>query len=157
MLTNALSQTGAEDGQLQIIIETIEPDQYESIANTSDKVLVVQGAAGSGKSEIGFHRIAYLLSPFNDVPERERPTPGSTLFVGPSQAFPGVCVGHPPPARSSAAGTADEVQSVDHRPDVPASSARREDLEKPACARGESAVQRAGRALQGLNAHGRRH
>ena len=86
-LTDALSQTGAKDGQLQIIIETIEPDQYESIANTSDKVLVVQGAAGSGKSEIGFHRIAYLLSPFNDVPERERPTPGSTLFVGPSQAF----------------------------------------------------------------------
>ena len=86
-LTAALSQTGSEDGQLQIIIETIEPDQYESISNTSDKVLVVQGAAGSGKSEIGFHRIAYLLSPFNDVPERERPTPGSTLFVGPSQAF----------------------------------------------------------------------
>ena len=87
VLTNALSQTGTEDGQLQVIVETIEPDQYESISNTSDKVLVVQGAAGSGKSEIGFHRIAYLLSPFNDVPERERPTPGSTLFVGPSQAF----------------------------------------------------------------------
>ncbi len=86
-LTDALSQTGPEDGHLQIIIETIEPDQYKSIANTSDKVLVIQGAAGSGKSEIGFHRIAYLLSPFNDVPERERPTPESTLFVGPSQAF----------------------------------------------------------------------
>ena len=86
-LTDALSQTGAEDRQLQIIIETIEPEQYESISNTSDKVLVVQGAAGSGKSEIGFHRIAYLLSPFNDVPERERPTPRSTLFMGPSQAF----------------------------------------------------------------------
>ena len=86
-LTSALSQTGAEDGQLQIIVETIEPDQYESISNTSDKVLVVQGAAGSGKSEIGFHRIAYLLSPFNDVSERDRPTPGTTLFVGPSQAF----------------------------------------------------------------------
>ncbi|MCY4355638.1 MAG: UvrD-helicase domain-containing protein [Truepera sp.] len=86
-LTEALSQTGAEDGHLQIIVETIEPDQYESISNTSDKVLVIQGAAGSGKSEIGFHRIAYLLSPFNDLPERDRPTPGTTLFIGPSQAF----------------------------------------------------------------------
>ena len=86
-LTEALSQTGSDDGQLQIIIETIEPEQYESISNTSNKVLVVQGAAGSGKSEIGFHRIAYLLSPFNDVPERERPTPDTTLFIGPSQAF----------------------------------------------------------------------
>ena len=86
-LTEALSQTGAEDGHLQIIVETIEPEQYESISNTSDKVLVIQGAAGSGKSEIGFHRIAYLLSPFNDLPERDRPTPGTTLFIGPSQAF----------------------------------------------------------------------
>ena len=86
-LTEALSRTGAEDGHLQIIIETIEPEQYESISNTSDKVLVIQGAAGSGKSEIGFHRIAYLLSPFNDLPERDRPTPGTTLFIGPSQAF----------------------------------------------------------------------
>ena len=86
-LTEALSQTGAEDGHLQIIVETIEPEQYESISNTSDKVLVIQGAAGSGKSEIGFHRIAYLLSPFNDLPERNRPTPGTTLFIGPSQAF----------------------------------------------------------------------
>ena len=86
-LTNALSQTGADGGQMQTIVETIEPDQYESISNTSDKVLVVQGAAGSGKSEIGFHRIAYLLSPFNDVPVTERPTPETTLFVGPSQPF----------------------------------------------------------------------
>ena len=86
-LTEALSQTGAEDGHLQIIVETIEPEQYETISNTSDKVLVIQGAAGSGKSEIGFHRIAYLLSPFNDLPERDRPTPSTTLFIGPSQAF----------------------------------------------------------------------
>ena len=85
-LTAALSASGT-GGQLQVIVETIEPDQYESIANVSDRALVVQGAAGSGKSEIGMHRIAYLLSPFNDVPERERPTPNTTLFVGPSASF----------------------------------------------------------------------
>ena len=87
LLAEALSGTGGDDGHLQVIIETIEPDQYENIANVSDKVLIVQGAAGSGKSEIGLHRIAYLLSPFNDIAERERPTPDTTLFVGPSQAF----------------------------------------------------------------------
>ena len=86
-LTAALSGSGVTDGQLQVIVETIEPDQYESIANVDDQVLVVQGAAGSGKSEIGLHRIAYLLSPFNDIPVRERPTPGTTLFVGPSASF----------------------------------------------------------------------
>ena len=87
MLTEALSGTGDADGHLQIIVETIEPEQYQSIANVSDKVLIVQGAAGSGKSEIGLHRIAYLLSPFNGIPEAERPTPSTTLFIGPSQAF----------------------------------------------------------------------
>ena len=87
LLAEALSGTGSDDGHLQVITETIEPEQYENIANVSDKVLIVQGAAGSGKSEIGLHRIAYLLSPFNDIAERERPTPDTTLFVGPSQAF----------------------------------------------------------------------
>jgi DNA helicase-2/ATP-dependent DNA helicase PcrA len=87
MLTEALSEPGDESGHLQIIVETIEPEQYQNIANVSDKVLIVQGAAGSGKSEIGLHRIAYLLSPFNGIPEAERPTPSTTLFVGPSQAF----------------------------------------------------------------------
>lgn len=86
-LTSALSATGSEDGHLQVIVETIEPDQYESIANVSDQVLVIQGSAGSGKSEIGMHRIAYLLSPFSHLPERERPTPRTTLFVGPSASF----------------------------------------------------------------------
>ena len=86
-LSSALSTTGSDDGHLQVIVETIEPDQYESIANVSDQVLVIQGAAGSGKSEIGMHRIAYLLSPFSHLPERERPTPRTTLFVGPSASF----------------------------------------------------------------------
>ena len=86
-LDATLSVTGPEDGQLQVIIETIQPDQYESIANLSDQVLVVQGAAGSGKSEIGLHRIAYLLSPFNAAQNRERPTPDTILFLGPSRSF----------------------------------------------------------------------
>ncbi len=87
VLKEAVSGVGGDDGHLQVIVETIEPDQYENIANVSDRVLIIQGAAGSGKSEIGLHRIAYLLSPFNEIPGDERPTPSSTLFVGPSQAF----------------------------------------------------------------------
>ena len=86
-LASQLSGTGPGDGQLTVIIETIEPEQYESIANVDDTVVIVQGSAGSGKSEIGLHRIAYLLSPFSDIAERERPTPDTTLLVGPSQAF----------------------------------------------------------------------
>ena len=86
-LAEVLRSTGGEEAQLQVIIETIEPHQYEAIANQEDPALIVQGAPGSGKSEIGLHRIAYLLSPFNDIDARKRPTPETTLFVGPSKAF----------------------------------------------------------------------
>lgn len=86
-LVAALSGAGASDGHLDVIIQTIEPDQYKNIANVSDQALVVQGAAGSGKSEIGLHRIAYLLSPFNELPENIRPTADTTLFIGPSRSF----------------------------------------------------------------------
>ncbi len=85
-LAEILSESGGE-GALSVIVETIEPHQYEAIANTQDRTLIVQGAAGSGKSEIGLHRIAYLLSPFNDLSARERPTPDTTLFIGPSKSF----------------------------------------------------------------------
>ena len=50
-------------------------------------MLIVQGSAGSGKSEIGLHRIAYLLSPFSELGDREKPTPDSILFIGPSRSF----------------------------------------------------------------------
>ncbi len=83
MLTEALS--GTSDRHLSVIVETIEPHQYAAIANTGDIVLVVQGSAGSGKSEIGLHRIAYLLSPFNDL--SEKPIPDTTLFIAPSRSF----------------------------------------------------------------------
>ncbi len=86
-LADALSSAGRKDGHLQVIVETIEPEQYESIANQDDRTLIIQGSAGSGKSEIGLHRIAYLLSPFSNIETRDRPTPGTTLFIGPSQSF----------------------------------------------------------------------
>ena len=84
-LTEAVSHVG--DGQLDVIIETIAPQQYAAIANRQDRVIIVQGAAGSGKSEIGLHRIAHLLSPYNGMREVERPTPEATLFIGPSKSF----------------------------------------------------------------------
>lgn len=47
--------------QLKNIIRTIQKEQNAIIRNTKDKVLVIQGAAGSGKTSIALHRIAYLL------------------------------------------------------------------------------------------------
>lgn len=49
------------DVQLKNIIRTIQKEQNAIIRNTSDRIMVIQGAAGSGKTSIALHRIAYLL------------------------------------------------------------------------------------------------
>ena len=47
--------------QLKNIIRTIQKEQNAIIRNTEDKIMVIQGAAGSGKTSVALHRIAYLL------------------------------------------------------------------------------------------------
>ena len=49
------------EDKLKNIIRTIQKEQNAIIRNTSDRILVIQGAAGSGKTSIALHRIAYLL------------------------------------------------------------------------------------------------
>lgn len=49
------------DVKLKNIVRTIQKEQNAIIRNTKDKILVIQGAAGSGKTSIALHRIAYLL------------------------------------------------------------------------------------------------
>lgn len=49
------------DVQLKNIVRTIQKEQNEIIRNTKDKILVIQGVAGSGKTSVALHRIAYLL------------------------------------------------------------------------------------------------
>ena len=49
------------DVQLKNIVRTIQKEQNAIIRNTKDKILVIQGVAGSGKTSIALHRIAYLL------------------------------------------------------------------------------------------------
>ncbi|MDO5568625.1 MAG: AAA family ATPase [bacterium] len=43
------------------IVSTIQREQNEIIRNDKDKYLIVQGVAGSGKTSVALHRIAYLL------------------------------------------------------------------------------------------------
>ena len=49
------------DVQLKNIIRTIQKEQNAIIRNTKDRILVIQGVAGSGKTSVALHRIAYLL------------------------------------------------------------------------------------------------
>ena len=52
-----------EAGQTKLknIVQTIQREQNTIIRNTTDRIMVIQGAAGSGKTSIALHRIAYLL------------------------------------------------------------------------------------------------
>ena len=43
------------------IVNTIQMEQNKVIRNTDDKNLIVQGIAGSGKTSVALHRIAFLL------------------------------------------------------------------------------------------------
>lgn len=51
----------SSDVQLKNIVRTIQKEQNAIIRNQRDKILVIQGAAGSGKTSVALHRAAYLL------------------------------------------------------------------------------------------------
>lgn len=70
------------DIQLKNIVRTIQKEQNAIIRNTKDKILVIQGAAGSGKTSIALHRIAYLL--YHD---RERLKSSDILILSPNGVF----------------------------------------------------------------------
>ncbi len=47
--------------KMKDIVTTIQREQNEIIRNNSDNHLIVQGVAGSGKTSVALHRIAFLL------------------------------------------------------------------------------------------------
>jgi DNA helicase-2/ATP-dependent DNA helicase PcrA len=51
---------GREDRHLPDIPALIDPRQFELISKPSSGLVVIQGGAGSGKTTIGLHRMAYL-------------------------------------------------------------------------------------------------
>ena len=78
---------GAELGskgevQLKNIVRTIQKEQNAIIRNTNDKIMVIQGAAGSGKTSVALHRIAYLL--YHD---RENLKSSNVLVLSPNGVF----------------------------------------------------------------------
>jgi DNA helicase-2/ATP-dependent DNA helicase PcrA len=80
ILKEELSKNG--DVKLKNIIHTIQKEQNAIIRNTKDRVLVIQGAAGSGKTSIALHRIAYLL--YHD---RQHLKSSNILILSPNGVF----------------------------------------------------------------------
>jgi len=53
------------DERMRSIVATIQREQNRIIRNEGASTLIIQGVAGSGKTSIALHRIAYLLYSYN--------------------------------------------------------------------------------------------
>ena len=70
------------DKALPEIAALIDKEQFELITQPGSGIVVIQGGAGSGKTTVALHRIAYL-----NFQDSRRFKPQHTLFVVPSQAL----------------------------------------------------------------------
>lgn len=64
ILQQELSHTS--DEKMKSIISTIQKEQNQIIRNEKTGTMIIQGVAGSGKTSIALHRIAFLLYRFKD-------------------------------------------------------------------------------------------
>lgn len=70
------------DSKMKAIVTTIQMEQNKVIRNEEYKNLIVQGPAGSGKTSVALHRIAYLL-----YKHREKITPQNIVIFSPNDIF----------------------------------------------------------------------
>ena len=80
ILQEVLSE-GSTD-KMKNIVSTIQKEQNKVIRNIKNKYLIVEGPAGSGKTSVALHRVAYLLYKFRDDLSSEE-----TLIFSPNDVF----------------------------------------------------------------------
>ena len=79
MLQDVLSNSSSE--KMKNIVNTIQQEQNAIIRNVIDKNLIVQGIAGSGKTSVALHRIAFLLYKIENLKSN------NILIFSPNQVF----------------------------------------------------------------------
>ena len=67
--------------KMKNIVNTIQQEQNSIIRNVEDKNLIVQGIAGSGKTSVALHRIAFLLYKIKDLNSK------NVLIFSPNNIF----------------------------------------------------------------------
>lgn len=80
VLQKELSQNA--NARLKSIVSTIQKEQNAIIRNETDKILVIQGGAGSGKTSVALHRVAYLL-----YHHRKQLSANQVLILSPNPVF----------------------------------------------------------------------
>lgn len=71
-----------DDEKMKNIVATIQREQNRIIRNEDAHVLIIQGVAGSGKTSIALHRIAYLLYAFKGSISSK-----DILIISPNKVF----------------------------------------------------------------------
>ncbi|MFN4282389.1 MAG: HelD family protein [Alphaproteobacteria bacterium] len=72
----------ASDDGMKNIVATIQRDQNAIIRDAEAHTLIIQGVAGSGKTSIALHRIAFLLYRFKDTLSSK-----DILIISPNRVF----------------------------------------------------------------------
>lgn len=80
LLQKELSKSA--DDKLKTIVATIQRDQNVVIRNETASVMIIQGVAGSGKTSIALHRIAFLLYRYRDTIAAK-----DILIISPNKVF----------------------------------------------------------------------
>lgn len=70
-----LSRAPGHDGHLPPILSLITTDQFDLITRDPDKPIIIQGIAGSGKTTVALHRLAWLLHEDNRPKGPKAPGP----------------------------------------------------------------------------------
>ena len=79
LLQKVIATTDNE--KMKNIVNTIQEEQNKIIRNLDDHNLIVQGIAGSGKTSVALHRIAFLLYRINNLKSN------NTLIFSPNKIF----------------------------------------------------------------------
>jgi len=80
VLQKELSNT--TDQKMKNIVATIQKEQNRIIRNEEAEVLVIQGVAGSGKTSIALHRVAYFLYKY-----KNRLSASDVVIISPNKVF----------------------------------------------------------------------
>lgn len=67
--------------KMKNIVDTIQKEQNEIIRDVAHKNLIVEGIAGSGKTSVALHRIAFLLYKINNLKSKD------ILILSPNNVF----------------------------------------------------------------------